>query len=271
MPPNHAEDKDILVRTYFFTLASGFRILRDSPSPQLQRLQGACQTGSLAEAEPILAEISPLLTGAIPTAAYMALYDCVRTAVEQQHRDLVRSMFRREGGFLPRRLLSVGVDAAFHQHDTAMLKVFIDCGWDANEAGDPEMSMRPLLRHAVDDADLRAFLLAHGASPNVPNHRGDTPLETAAQWSSVEVVREFLEHGGDPATDDSLILAAEVGRLDVAELLLERGADVNALLKEIPHPWGQRDRRSALQAAAALNHQHMVQWLKSHGATAGND
>lgn len=58
--------------------------------------------------------------------------------------------------------------------------------------------MRPLLRHAVNDRDMRAFLLANGASPNIENNCCCTPLETAAGSSSTEIVEELILHGGDP-------------------------------------------------------------------------
>ena len=260
---------DILVQTEFVTLANGHRIPQTSPSPLLLQLQQACQTGSLPETEQILGKITPLPVGPIPVKAHVALQECLRTAVAEHHRDVVRALLQRPGGLLSSNLSGLGVNTAFHAHDTATLKVFIDCGWDVNESGREADSMRPLLRHALDDADLRTFLLAHGASPNVADIRGVTALETAVQFSELDVVRELLQHGGDPSTDDSLILAAELGRLDVAELLLKNGADVNASLKTLPQPFNQRSQKTALKAAMEGDHHHMVQWLKAHGATAG--
>lgn len=241
-----------------------------SPSPILQDLQKACEANSLAAAEKALDQITPLPpvpdTNAIPPKIHIALQECLRTAVVKQHPDIVRAMLTREGGFLPYHFSCLGVDATFHAHDIAMFKVFVECGWDVNEAG-PGTTMRPLLRHAVNDADLRCFLLEHGASPHVSNGRGTTALETAVGWSTLEVVRELLEYGSEPPHDDSLVLAAEAGRIEVAELLLERGWDVNGLEKMLPHPWGQGQRRTPLMAARAHGRQDMVQWLQSRGAT----
>ncbi|RDL42509.1 uncharacterized protein BP5553_02488 [Venustampulla echinocandica] len=251
----------------YTTLANGLRIPRSHVHPLLEQLELACQAGSLEEVQRILPQITPVPAD-IPGKALVSLQGSIRAAVEQKHHDVVRAML--QSGFLPYNLSCLAVDAAFHGGDTAMLKLFIEAGWDVNEAG-PQMIMRPLLRHAVNLPDLRAFLLAHGASPNTENQRRLTPLETAVQWSGTDVVRDLLDHGGDPAKDDSLVAAAEVGNIDVADLLVSRGADVNALEKELPHPWGQRERRTALEVALERNHQDMAVWLRRHGATARNN
>ncbi|PGH20077.1 hypothetical protein AJ80_03727 [Polytolypa hystricis UAMH7299] len=260
------EPTDDLVRTEYVTLASGYRISTTSVSPLLQELEAACQSGAADQVQQILERITPL-PAHIPGKAQSYLARCLGVAVEQQHHHIVRAMLQR--GFLPYLLSNSGIHAAFQTRNTSMLKTFIECGWDVNETG-PDMSMRPLLRHAVNDALLRSFLLAHGGNPNTQNSRGLTTLETAAQWSSADVVKELLDYGGDPTADDCLIHAAEVGRLDIAKLFVERGANVNALEKVLPHPWGQRRRRTALDAAIQTNNLEMVEWLEAHGATARN-
>ncbi|PGH08067.1 hypothetical protein AJ79_06066 [Helicocarpus griseus UAMH5409] len=262
MPSN---SPDVLfARTESFTLANGQQVLSSSVSPLLQQLEDACQTGSPGHVGEILRQITPLPSD-IPMTGHVALQKCLSTAVTHQRRDVVRAML--QNGFLRPNVSEIGIKTAFQARDTSTLQIFIDCGWDVNETGE---GMRPLLRHAVNDATLRSFLLAKGASPNVENNRGITPLETAAQSSPVEVVRELLDHGGDPSKDDSLIMAAESGRIDVAELLVQKGANVNALMKDLPLPYGQRTRMTALDAATSNNHLEMVKWLESHGATARN-
>lgn len=137
---------------------------------------------------------------------------------------------------------------AFRSNYTDTLLVFMECGWDINEAG-PRMGMRPLLRHAVNDRDMRAFLLANGASPNIENNRRCTPLETAAGWSSTEIVEELILHGSDPTKDDSILAAVEMGRLGNVKLLVAHGADVNLLEKEYHPPWNRRARQTVLGTA----------------------
>ena len=195
----------------------------------------------------------------------MVLTSCLHDAVEQKHRDLVHAMLQR--GFPPSH---VAILPAVRASDTATLKIFLDHGWEVNGWAEKGREIRPPLQYAVlaNLTDLRQFLLAHGANPNFPNNNGWTALEFAAGEASIEVVLELLDHGGNPAIDDSLIHAAGHGRLDVAKLLLERGAVINALPKQLPLPWGQVRRANALEAAMQRNHQHMVQWLKGHGATA---
>ncbi|PGH09198.1 hypothetical protein AJ79_05727 [Helicocarpus griseus UAMH5409] len=271
MSSNNRPDDNLLVVTETLPPVDGHpAAISTSPSPLLQQLELACQTGSLPEVERILPQITPLpdLENISPTAG-VALSGCLRAAVTHQHRDIVRTLLK--SGFLPNRLSGSSINAALHGDDTITLLVFLESGWDVNERGQ-DMIMRPLLQHAINRPSIRSFLLANGADPNLENERGTTALETAVQSSSsTETVKELLDSGGDPLRDDSLIIAAALGKLDVAELLLERGANVNASMKELAHPWGQRTRITALDAAAGRNQFHMVEWLKSRGATARNN
>ena len=120
--------------------------------------------------------------------------------------------------------------ARYENHITSKSK--LPCGYHA-ATGDE--SIRPLPFHAVqnDLSDLRWFLLTHNVSTDIPLDRGKTTLKTAVMHSSIEVVWGFLGHGGIPAIDDGLIHGAGHGRLDVAGLLLDRGAAANALPKRL--------------------------------------
>lgn len=120
------------------------------------------------------------------------------------------------------------------------------------------------------DADVEAEL-AVGASPNARSEDGGTPLHRAAAYGSLEVVKALIASGARPkardihgwtplhalvrsgrsmpgivetlldagveidARDDkgwsALFLTAYLGLLDVAKILVERTADVNAISK----------------------------------------
>lgn len=55
--------------------------------------------------------------------------------------------------------------------------------------------------------DLMRYLLAHGASVNVPDEHGWTPLHSAAYNNHREIVRLLLDHNADVEAEDSQALA----------------------------------------------------------------
>jgi len=65
------------------------------------------------------------------------------------------------------------------------------------------------------------------------DEHGRTPLHLAAGMGQVDVARMLVERGADMSAQDEhgrtpLHLAASRGRVDVARMLVERGADVSA-------------------------------------------
>lgn len=77
-----------------------------------------------------------------------------------------------------------------------------------------------------DKVTIQAALEA-GVDPNLRSARGASALEIAASNGNLIVVQFLLEAGADPTQDESLIDAAFFGRLDIVKLLLEAGADPN--------------------------------------------
>ena len=75
-------------------------------------------------------------------------------------------------------------------------------------------------------------LLDHGASPEITNDRGQTPLAGAA-FKGDAAVRLPLERGADvngrgEGGHTARMVAAMFNRVEIAELLLAHGADPNA-------------------------------------------
>jgi ankyrin repeat protein len=97
---------------------------------------------------------------------------------------------------------------------------------------------RTALFLALEDIDNTTDLLKHGADPNVSlaAAQGVTPLIAATSIpgpAGLAVVNVLLQHGADltPRTTDegnsALFSAAYVGRSDIVELLLSKGAKIN--------------------------------------------
>lgn len=107
--------------------------------------------------------------------------------------------------------------------------VLISAGADLEAPVKNAMGVRPLhsaVAHSDRDAALvlARRLLELGASTNVVQHGGFTPLHEAALRGHVDLVQLLLDHGADPkAHDDSgktpLELARDKGHTEVAELM----------------------------------------------------
>ncbi len=89
---------------------------------------------------------------------------------------------------------------------------------------------------------------------------GDTPLQKAIKKGDIKKVTELLDKGANINEwnyGTPLIMAASTGRLEIAKLLIERGADLNMI--------GQNGW-TALGCAAANGHVELIDLLISKGA-----
>ena len=114
--------------------------------------------------------------------------------------------------------------------------------------------------------DIAAFLIVEHSQD--VNARGfcnkETPLHVALRCGHADIAQLLLEHGADAKAQDKtertpLLLASVGGHLEIARVLLERGADMEA-----------RDifDGSPLERASALGHAEVARILLEHGADA---
>jgi uncharacterized protein len=102
-------------------------------------------------------------------------------------------------------------------------------------------------------------LLEAGADVNLPSRETMkvTPLASASAANQLEIARVLIEHGANVnarASNDFTPLheSAASGRIEFAKLLLEHGADVNAR---------DGDGKTPLDYARSHNHEEMVELL----------
>ena len=117
---------------------------------------------------------------------------------------------------------------------TNLTKMLLDMGVDPNVKG--TKGTMPLADAALQgDLDAVRLLLEAGARPDVVGPTGAEPIHDAALGGAGEVIRELAEHGADvnSRTRDEfqrtpLHLAAEMGKMQAAEMLVALGADRTA-------------------------------------------
>ena len=130
-------------------------------------------------------------------------------------------------------------DATFPRRDHSrpvdhldIARTLIEAGADVNAVG-RRFSYSPLHRACIKDhAELVRLLLSHGANVDALDARNRTPLHIAC-YRLHAIARTLIEAGTDVNAKDihgrtPLHEAAEAGRTDIVQLLLDHGADVNA-------------------------------------------
>lgn len=151
-------------------------------------------------------------------------------------------------------------------NDDALKKYLAEPGVDINARSDQDKSLLDLAAE-FDQIDAATCLLDHGALvasrkkswPNV----GITPLHIAAYFGSVKVEQLLLNRGANVNAQADLgatplMFAAAAGRLDAARHLIDRGADVDITLPNY--------QQTAMEQAIFRGHLEMARYLESRGA-----
>ncbi|KAH8834357.1 hypothetical protein DL96DRAFT_1551149 [Flagelloscypha sp. PMI_526] len=141
--------------------------------------------------------------------------------------------------------------------------ILIEKSWDTNALGYGLVAAAGSQRTELLPLQCSRLLLKHGAKVDHCGRFG-TALQTAAQWGNLEVAQLLVYKGADIRAGrgvygTALHVVAFYGRLEVARFLLEKGADVNAVGGEFG---------LALQAAAMAGWKDLevVQLLVERGA-----
>jgi ankyrin repeat protein len=115
------------------------------------------------------------------------------------------------------------------------------------------------------------LLLENGADPNAGSRNGTcpTPLHEAATRGATATVKLLLEHGTKPNPLDSLDYpplwyAVKAGNIEVAQALLEGGADPN--IKVDTHERDAVGKRIHAPLWRVARDPKLVALLKAHGA-----
>ena len=166
--------------------------------------------------------------------------------------------------------------AASHRGDLVHVRKLVESG--ANVNGADQHGMGPLLTF---HPDVIAFLLEHGADPNLQTNESGVPvLAGLAFMNQVECARLLLDGGADPngahtETGETPLHAAltkaHEDRSEIVRLLLDAGADPNrATIPGVPTQGFWRDVRTRgetpLHRAAAFGSPETIELLLTAGA-----
>lgn len=106
-----------------------------------------------------------------------------------------------------------------------------------------------------------ALLIEHGANVNEKNDSGGTALMSAAACNAVDIAELLIDNGADMDIREHQYTALEMAAYrgpDVAILMVRRGANVNA---QDPYT-----KTSPLHTAASCGYRELVEELLRHGA-----
>ena len=144
--------------------------------------------------------------------------------------------------------------------DIAQLRKWLDAGLGPNFVGD-RIGTGLMIAAWQGDIPMMELLVARGADVNRRNAVGERALLHASWRGQVAAVKWLLAHGAridsEPMQWSALHYAVFAGHADVAKLLLDNGADINAR---------STNGSSVLMMAVYEGHENLVRQLLARGA-----
>ena len=164
----------------------------------------------------------------------------------------------------PDRFNATALDIACENGNHEVVQLLLmnpDCVTDSDGPG-TSSPLSPLLV-AINKGffSCAKYLLDKNAQTEVEDNEGRTPLYNAALNEHSELCKLLLKHGAKPNVlykgDPILFKVATLGKLGIAKLLIDNGAEIDATNSE---------GRTALQGASDIGHKAVVAYLLEIGA-----
>ncbi|OGR64831.1 MAG: hypothetical protein A2X31_02765 [Elusimicrobia bacterium GWB2_63_22] len=206
----------------------------------------------------------------MPASSALETYPLI-IAARKGHEEIVKALLLHAAD--PNKLVSEGrlacaegtalVAAAGNGYDS-IVGVLLENG------ADPELLTKCQVSALMAAAEkghvaVMSSLIKKGAGVNTRNNVNSSALDAAVSGGSAAAVKLLLENGaGKGATEKEFPLMAAIrhSKVEIAEVLANNGADVNAELD-----FGiDGDPRTPLALAANMENVAMVKMLLSHGA-----
>ncbi len=156
-------------------------------------------------------------------------------AVKNQHRDVARALIAGGDVNVnePQPDGATALHWAVHRDDLEVTQLLLEAGANANAIND--FGVMPMSLAATNrNASIVRTLLDAGANADAALLTGETVLMRAAHSGDLEVVESLLEHGADINASEpvrlqtALMWALGEGHTNVARKLIEHGADIQA-------------------------------------------